>query len=140
MAGGAANALHGNDSDQSGPPMHDQSQRGGRQCRDRRTRQFRELRAALQRCHSARGALRTLSFRGAGHLPESEPRNSLHLFVHVIATAGVVMADFISVLVKGGYVMIPLIFFSIVAATIIIERAIALRRKSVLDPAVLDAM
>lgn len=50
------------------------------------------------------------------------------------------MADFISVLVKGGYVMIPLIFFSIVAATIIIERAIALRRKSVLDPAVLDAM
>lgn len=50
------------------------------------------------------------------------------------------MADFMSVLVKGGYVMIPLVFFSIVAATIIIERAIALRRKSVLDNAVLNAM
>ena len=50
------------------------------------------------------------------------------------------MADFVSVLIKGGYVMIPLILCSITAATIIIERAIALRRRSVLEATVLDAM
>jgi biopolymer transport protein ExbB len=50
------------------------------------------------------------------------------------------MDDVIGTFVQGGWVMIPLLLCSITAATIIIERGIALRRRTVIEPALLEAM
>jgi biopolymer transport protein ExbB len=50
------------------------------------------------------------------------------------------MDQVLKLLIDGGWVMVPIIACSVIAATIVIERIIALRRKSVLDASVLQAM
>ena len=48
------------------------------------------------------------------------------------------MIETLAMLKQGGWPMIPLAVCSLVAVTLIIERAIALRRRNVIDPRVID--